>query len=133
MPTDRELNTRDTKLVTWLGEAHAKEAELEADLTAHIALTEKASYKKRLQQHLKETREHKRATAKRIRELGGEARAGRNVPGVPNAIGVLAHQFVVSAPHFRNMIDPAYTQMGVGVARSPDGTIWVAEEFAQLR
>jgi hypothetical protein len=53
MPTDKELNQRDAKLVLWLGEAHAKEAELEADLTAHIALTEKAAYKKRLQQHLK--------------------------------------------------------------------------------
>lgn len=56
MPKDKELNQRDTKLVTWLSEAHIKETELEADLTAHIALTEKASYKKRLQQHLKETR-----------------------------------------------------------------------------
>jgi ferritin-like metal-binding protein YciE len=96
MPTDKELNARDTKLVTWLGEAHAKEAELEADLTAHIALTEKASYKKRLQQHLKETREHKRATAKRIRELGGEARTGTNVPGVPNAIGEIAGKTVAA-------------------------------------
>jgi hypothetical protein len=42
------LNERDTKLVQWLNEAHAKEAELEADLTAHIALTEKRPYKKRL-------------------------------------------------------------------------------------
>ena len=49
-----DLNERDAKLVQWLNEAHLKEAELEADLTAHIALTEKQSYKKRLQQHLKE-------------------------------------------------------------------------------
>jgi hypothetical protein len=96
MPTDKELNTRDSKLVTWLGEAHAKEAELEADLTAHIALTDKASYKKRLQQHLKETREHKRATAKRTRELGGEARTSTNVPGVPNAIGEIAGKTVAA-------------------------------------
>jgi ferritin-like metal-binding protein YciE len=95
-PTNKELNTRDTKLVAWLGEAHAKEAELEVDLTAHIALTEKATYKKRLQAHLKETREHKRATAKRIRELGGEARTGTNVPGVPNAIGEIAGKTVAA-------------------------------------
>ena len=56
----KDLNERDTKLVQWLNEAYAKEAELEADLTAHIALTQKAAYKKRLQQHLKETRDHKR-------------------------------------------------------------------------
>ena len=60
MAESKKLNERDTKLVQWLNEAHAKETELEADLTAHIALTEKRSYKKRLQQHLKETRDHKR-------------------------------------------------------------------------
>ena len=65
-----DLNERDAKLVQWLNEAHAKEAELEADLTAHIALTEKQSYKKRLQQHLKETRDHKRRVASRVKKLG---------------------------------------------------------------
>ena len=54
-------------------EAHAKEAELEADLTAHIALTEKQSYKKRLRRHLTETRDHKRRVARRIEQLGGSA------------------------------------------------------------
>jgi ferritin-like metal-binding protein YciE len=96
MPKDKELNQRDTKLVTWLSEAHVKETELEADLTAHIALTEKASYKKRLQQHLKETREHKRTTAKRIRELGGRPQVGSTVPGVPGAIGELAGKTVAA-------------------------------------
>ncbi|MEA2211974.1 MAG: hypothetical protein QOF83_1922 [Solirubrobacteraceae bacterium] len=97
MPTDKELNTRDTKLVQWLSEAHAKESELEADLTAHIALTQKASYKKRLQQHLKETREHKRATAKRVRELGGgDAGARTRLPGVPNAVGEVAGKSVAA-------------------------------------
>ncbi|HEX8976291.1 MAG TPA: DUF892 family protein [Solirubrobacteraceae bacterium] len=90
MTTDKKLNERDTKLVMWLNEAHAKEAELEADLSAHIGLTEKASYRKRLQQHLKETREHKRSTAKRIRELGGEPGSGSGMPRVPNAIGEMA-------------------------------------------
>jgi ferritin-like metal-binding protein YciE len=77
----RELNERDTKLVQWLSEAHAKEAELEADLTAHIALTDKQSYKKRLQQHLKETRDHKRKVASRIKRLGGSPSASK-IPGV---------------------------------------------------
>ena len=66
----------------WLNEAYAKEAELEADLTAHIALTQKQPYKKRLQQHLKETRDHKRRVASRIKQLGGTA-SGRALPGVP--------------------------------------------------
>ena len=52
MPEAKTLNQRDAKLVSWLGEAHAKEAELEVDLTAHIALTQKAAYKKRLTAHL---------------------------------------------------------------------------------
>ena len=82
-----ELNAREMKLVQWLNEAHAKEAELEADLTAHIALTEKRSYKKRLQQHLKETREHKRRVASRIKKLGGSPTTGPIVPGVPEAVG----------------------------------------------
>ena len=36
-----DLNSRDAQLVRFLNEAYAKEAELEADLTAHIALTQK--------------------------------------------------------------------------------------------
>src|SRR5437868_2612995 len=87
---DLKLNQRDAKLVQWLNEAHAKEAELEADLTAHIALTAKQAYKKRLQQHLKETRQHKRQVASRIKKLGGSATSGPSVPGVPEAVGEVA-------------------------------------------
>src|SRR5215208_42283 len=85
-----ELNARDAKIVQFLNEAHAKEAELEADLTAHISLTEKAPYKKRLQQHLTETRAHKRRVAQRIKQLGGQATSGVRAPGVPDAVGELA-------------------------------------------
>jgi ferritin-like metal-binding protein YciE len=75
------MNERDEKLVQWLGEAHSKESELEADLAAHIGLTTKDSYKKRLRQHLTETRAHKRKVASRIKKLGGSPGPGRNVPG----------------------------------------------------
>src|SRR3954469_17081531 len=85
-----ELNARDAKLVQFLNEAHAKEAELEADLTAHISLTQRAPYKKRLQEHLKETRDHKRRVASRIKQLGGQATQGVRAPGVPDAVGELA-------------------------------------------
>jgi ferritin-like metal-binding protein YciE len=91
-----DMNERDTKLVQWLNEAHAKEAELEADLTAHIALTQKQSYKKRLQQHLKETRDHKRQVASRIKKLGAAA-SGLSVPGVPGAVGEVAGKAVAAA------------------------------------
>ena len=96
MPSPAVLNERDTKLVQWLGEAHAKEAELEADLTAHIALTEKQSYKKRLRKHLTETREHKRSVASRIKQLGGSATSGLNIPGVPGAVGEVAGKAVAA-------------------------------------
>ena len=85
-----ELNARDAKLVQFLNEAHAKEAELEADLAAHISLTQKAPYKKRLQQHLKETKDHKRRVAQRIKQLGGQPSVGLRAPGVPEAVGELA-------------------------------------------
>ena len=77
---DGTVNERDAKLVQWLNEAHLKEAELEADLTAHIALTEKQSYKKRLQQHLKETRDHKRSVARASRSSVGRRRLDRIFP-----------------------------------------------------
>jgi ferritin-like metal-binding protein YciE len=89
------LNQRDAKLVQWLGEAHAKEAELEADLTTHIALTEKQSYKKRLRAHLTETRDHKRRVASRIKKLGGVPLAGPNLPG-PRAVGEAAGKAVAA-------------------------------------
>jgi ferritin-like metal-binding protein YciE len=92
----KELNQRDTTLVRWLNEAYAKEAELEADLTAHITLTAKAAYKKRLMDHLKETREHKRAVARRIKALGGTAVAGPDIPLAPAAIGETAGKAVAA-------------------------------------
>jgi ferritin-like metal-binding protein YciE len=92
---DTQLNERNTKLTQWLNEAHVKEVELEADLQAHIALTDKASYKKRLQQHLRETRDHKRRVASRIKKLGGQASAPA-VPGIPRAAGELAGKAVAA-------------------------------------
>jgi ferritin-like metal-binding protein YciE len=90
------INTRDAHLVAWLGEAYAKESELEADLTAHIALTEKDSYKKRLKEHLKETREHKRMVERRIKALGGKAVAGPEIPLVPDAVDEIAGKAVAA-------------------------------------
>jgi ferritin-like metal-binding protein YciE len=91
------LNTRDNKLVQWLNEAYAKEAELEADLTAHIAMTQKDAYRKRLQNHLKETRDHKKRVGQRIKALGGTATSGpAKVPGVPGVVGELAGKAVAA-------------------------------------
>jgi ferritin-like metal-binding protein YciE len=68
-----ELNERDTKLVQYLNEAYGKEKELETALEGHIAMTNRAPYKKRLQQHLKETKSHAREVERRIKKIGGSA------------------------------------------------------------
>ena len=68
-----DLNTRDAKLVQYLNEALAKEKELETALTMHIGMTTRAPYKKRLQEHLRETRGHARGLERRIKQLGGTA------------------------------------------------------------
>ncbi len=94
MPAAKTLNERDAKLVSWLGEAHAKEAELEMDLSAHIGLTEKPAYKKRLQAHLKETRDHKRRVAARIKKLGGPS--GQGLLALTGAVGEVAGKTVAA-------------------------------------
>jgi ferritin-like metal-binding protein YciE len=94
MPQQKTLTARDAKLVQWLNEAYTKEVELEADLNAHIALTEKMSYKKRLRKHLTETRDHKRRVAARIKKLGGTATNG--IPVVPTTVGNAAGKAVAA-------------------------------------
>ena len=64
-------NERDAKLVQYMNEAYGKERELEVALQVDIAMTAKAPYKKRLQQHLKETKAHAKALDRRIKKLGG--------------------------------------------------------------
>jgi ferritin-like metal-binding protein YciE len=65
-----ELTARDIKLVQYLTEAYAKERQLETALQAHIGMTTRPPYKKRLQQHLTETRQHARQVERRIKKLG---------------------------------------------------------------
>ncbi len=66
-----EQTTRDLKIVQYLLEAHGKEKELETALQAHIKMAERPTYKKRLQEHLKETKAQSKAIEKRIKQLGG--------------------------------------------------------------
>jgi ferritin-like metal-binding protein YciE len=68
--------TRDAKLVQYLTEAYGTEKQLEAALEAHIAMTSRAPYKKRLRQHLTETKRHAREVEKRIKRLGGSSALG---------------------------------------------------------
>jgi ferritin-like metal-binding protein YciE len=78
-----DLNERDAKLVQYLSEAYGKERELETALQAHIAIAGKGPYKKRLQQHLKETKAHAKAVERRIKKLGGGGQ------GLQTAVGKL--------------------------------------------
>ncbi len=66
-----DMNERDTKLVQYLNEAYGKEKQLEKALQAHIEMTTRAPYKKRLREHLSETKGHARELEKRIKQLGG--------------------------------------------------------------
>jgi ferritin-like metal-binding protein YciE len=83
-PTVADLQAKDVKLIQYLNEAYAKETQLETALQAHIAMTTRAPYKKRLQQHLKETKSHARDVKRRIKALGGKAEVV-DVPG-PEAV-----------------------------------------------
>ena len=53
-----ETPHRDAKLVELLNEAYAKEKQLESALDAHVGLTTREDYAKRLKAHLKETKSH---------------------------------------------------------------------------
>jgi len=82
-----DMNERDAKLVQYLSEAYGKERELEAALQAHIGMTEKGPYKKRLQQHLKETKSHAKQVERRIKKLGG---GGQTLQGAVGKVAALA-------------------------------------------
>jgi len=76
-----DLNERDAKLVQYLSEAFGKERELVAALEAHILMTTKGPYQKRLKQHLKETKGHAKQVQRRIKQLGGGTQTLQAVVG----------------------------------------------------
>jgi ferritin-like metal-binding protein YciE len=88
-----EQTKRDMKIVQYLNEAYGKEKELETALQAHIAMTTKTAYKKRLREHLKETKAHARNVERRIKQLGGQAQL---VPG-PGPVGDAAGAVTAAA------------------------------------
>jgi ferritin-like metal-binding protein YciE len=88
-----DLNERDAKLVQYLVEAHGKERELETSLNAHIEMTTKMPYKKRLRKHLTETRDHAKRLERRIKQLGGADELG----SAGSAISAVAEKTVALA------------------------------------
>jgi ferritin-like metal-binding protein YciE len=79
-------NQRDAKLIQYMSEAYGKERELEMALQVDIALTSKAPYKKRLKEHLKETKAHAKALDKRIKKLGGGGQTVASLVGKATAV-----------------------------------------------
>jgi ferritin-like metal-binding protein YciE len=66
-----ETPTRDAKLVQLHNEAYTKEKQLETALQAHVQVTTRDDYAKRLKDHLKETQSHATQVSRRIKQLGG--------------------------------------------------------------
>ena len=73
-----ELTAKDAKLIQYLNEAYGKERKVETALQAHITLTTRDAYRKRLKDHLKETKQQATGLKRRIKELGGKAETGRH-------------------------------------------------------
>ena len=67
-----DLSARDSKLIQYLNEAYSKEKQLETSLQAHIAMTTRPPYKKRLQQHLTETPPTPTRIEGNVADHGGE-------------------------------------------------------------
>src|SRR3954452_15832394 len=122
-----DLTARDAVLIKYLNEAYGKEKQLETVLQAQIGRTQNMTIKKRLREHLKETKAHARSVQSRIKALGGKADAGK-VPG-PEAITSLANKAMAAAK------GPAQILRGSGVAdnelRNMRDAFWnEAEEIA---
>ncbi|MHB1467530.1 MAG: DUF892 family protein [Solirubrobacteraceae bacterium] len=69
------LGAREAKLAQYLNEALGMEKELETALAAHVSMTTRAPYKRRLQEHLRETKRHARDVERRLKRIGGEVQS----------------------------------------------------------
>ncbi len=79
-------NERDAKLIQYMSEAYGNERELEVALQVDIAMTTKDPYRKRLKEHLKETKAHAKALDKRIKKLGGGGQTVASLVGKMTAV-----------------------------------------------
>jgi ferritin-like metal-binding protein YciE len=82
---EQRPNARDAKLIQYLNEAYGNEKRLETSLEAHIGMATRVPYKRRLREHLTETKRHGRDVAQRIKQLGGEAAASTVAAGAAKA------------------------------------------------
>jgi ferritin-like metal-binding protein YciE len=119
-----DLTARDALLVKYLNEAFGKEKQLETALQAQIGRTQNMPIKKRLRQHLTETKAHARGLSSRIKALGGKADTG-----AVGAVTSLANKATAAAK------GPVQALRGSGVAdnelRNLRDAFWnEAEEIA---
>lgn len=56
---------------------------------------------------------------------------GENV-GVGYSVDDLMAAFLNSPPHYKNIVDPAYNYIGVGVSYGSDGRMYVTQDFMQM-
>jgi ferritin-like metal-binding protein YciE len=108
-----QLSAGDTKLIQYLNEAYGLEKRLETALEAHIGMTVHVAYKKRLRQHLTETKRHGREVKKRIKQLGGEA-STIDAPG-PAPLGDAARAVLSGAQKAAALTQgPLHARRGTG-------------------
>lgn len=73
----------------------------------------------------------------RVMRAGIHFRAtGENIakyPDVAQAEAAFMDEPKFQENHRGNILNPTYTHVGVGIARSPDGLLYITQEFADLR
>jgi ferritin-like metal-binding protein YciE len=108
------MSARDAKLAQYLSEAYGNEKRLETALQAHIGMATRPPYRKRLQQHLGETRRHANEVSRRMKQLGGSHDA---LPGVPSPLGDAAEVVVEGAQKATALAQgPLHALRGTGEA-----------------
>ena len=113
---EKLLSTSDTKLIQYLNEAFGKEKELEIALQAHIKMASgRATYKKRLQDHLKETKAQARNLERRIKKIGGKAE-WVSLPGPDVATEVASKATAAATKAMAAAKAPVHTLRGTGEA-----------------
>jgi ferritin-like metal-binding protein YciE len=110
------LTASDTKLIQYLNEAYGKERELEVALQAHIKMaSSRASYKKRLQDHLRETKAQAKGLERRIKKLGGKPETV-SLPGPDVATEVASKATAAASKAMAAAKGPAHAIRGTGEA-----------------
>jgi len=108
-----DLPAGTAKLIQYLNEAYGTERRLEVALQAHLGLASRTTYKKRLRDHLAETKRHGREVSRRIKQLGGSPET-IDLPG-PDAFGGVAQRAVAGAQRAVAMAQgPMHALRGTG-------------------